>query len=79
MTTEIEFSDWITIGIKNGWCGAPVCSTHDGIPQSREEDEAWEEGSDPCVHIVRLYSDKDEKTAVEENHAPSVWRDHYTR
>jgi hypothetical protein len=70
--------DWITIGIERGWAGPPVCSTHDGIPQSREEEEAWEEGSDPCTHVIRLYTDAEEKKSVEETHSPSQWRNHYT-
>jgi hypothetical protein len=75
----VIFDEWIKLGIEKGWCGAPVCSTHDGIPQSQEEDNLWDEGTDPCIHIVRLYSDKDEQKAVEDNHPPSVWRDHYTK
>ncbi|NBS69974.1 hypothetical protein EBT31_13825 [bacterium] len=79
MSETMDFAEWVKIGITNGWCGAPVCSTHDGIPQSKAEDDQWEEGEDPCIHVIRLYWDKDEQKAVEENHAPSVWRDHYTR
>lgn len=72
------FDEWITFGIKQGWCGAPVCYTHDGLPMSNSEDEMFAEGTDPCLHIVRMYEDAQHKTEVEEAHSPSQWRNHYT-
>lgn len=68
------FEDWIRIGYDNGWIGAPICYTHDGIPTTKEEDDAWVEGEDPCMHILRLYADEEMKRGVEENHSPSQWR-----
>ena len=78
MDEEMDFSDWVAFGIKKGWCGPPVCYPHDGIPSSLEEDEAYEEGNDPCMHIIRLYEDDEQRRAVTENHSPSQWRNHYT-
>jgi hypothetical protein len=72
--TKISFDIWMEAGIINGFVGAPICSTHDGIPMSADEDEQWEEGDDPCIHILRLYSSSEHKTEVEENHSPSLWR-----
>lgn len=72
--TRIEFDAWIEIGLRRGFISPPVCHTHDGMPTTAEEDEAWWEGDDPCIHIVRLYEDKETREAVEENHSPSVWR-----
>ena len=69
----MDFEEWIRIGIENGWAGAPVCYTHDGLPTTAEEDEEFETG-DPCIHIVRLYDDENQKSGVEENHSPTVWR-----
>lgn len=71
--TELNFDEWLKIGMDAGHVGPPVCFTHDGMPTSEDEDEAWEEG-DPCLHILRLYPDSATKIAVEENHSPSVWR-----
>jgi uncharacterized membrane protein YebE (DUF533 family) len=31
-----------------------VCATHDGIPQTDEEEAQWEEGLDPCQVVIRL-------------------------
>lgn len=69
----LEFDEWMAYGLARGWAGPPVCSTHDGIPTSEAEDDEFEEG-DPCIHVIRLYEDAETKAAVEENHAPSVWR-----
>lgn len=67
-------SEWIAIGINHGWCGPPVCETHDGTPISEAEEEQFDEGHDPCISIIRLYLDDDTKAAVEANHSPSQWR-----
>lgn len=70
----MDFEDWLKIGFDNGWVGAPVCDTHDGVPLTASEEKEFEEGSDPCVNILRLYSTVEEKMEVEENHSPSQWR-----
>jgi hypothetical protein len=70
---EKSFDEWLQEGIALGFCGPTICYTHDGLPLTQEEDEQFEEG-DPCVHMLRLYEDRETKIAVEENHSPSVWR-----
>jgi hypothetical protein len=69
----VTYDRWIAIGLKMGWCGPAVCATHDGLPTTAEEDDEMAEG-DPCVHILRLYSDEETRLAVEANHSPSKWR-----
>ena len=71
---DMNFEDWLKLGIENGWCGPAVCYTHDGLPTSEPEDAEFEEGADPCLHIIRLYEDNDHRAAVEANHSPSTWR-----
>lgn len=73
----MSFDDWVSYGIGQGWCGAPVCSTHDGVPTTADEDNAWEQGDDLCIHVIRMYASAEEKRSVEENHSPSVWRNTY--
>lgn len=68
------FNEWLKIGVDNGWCGVPVCSTHDGIPTTEAEDAEFNDGGDPCIHVIRMYESPDDKTAVEQNHSPSQWR-----
>lgn len=69
----MTFDEWLSIGFANGWVGAPICETHDGLPTSEAEDKEFEEG-DPCIHILRLYDTLEHRIEVEENHAPSIWR-----
>lgn len=72
--TDMTFDEWVKAGFDNGWVGAPICETHDGLPLTEAEDAKFSEGEDPCIHILRLYETVEEKLAVEENHSPSVWR-----
>lgn len=75
---DLSFDEWMAYGIKEGWCGPPVCYTHDGLPLSAQEDEEFVE-NDPCIHIVRMYEDEGTKEQVEDNHSPSQWRNIYTK
>lgn len=70
----MSYEEWIELGMKEGWCGPPVCSTHDGVPMSEDEEVDFDDGGDPCIHIVRMYESLEIRDAVEENHSPSVWR-----
>lgn len=62
--SEMDFDSWLKVGLENKWVGPPVCSTHDGLPSTEDEDSAWDEGEDPCIHILRLYVDEDRKSVV---------------
>lgn len=70
---DMDFEEWLRAGIEAGWIGPTICYTHDGLPTSEAEDSDFEEG-DPCIHILRLYENSENKAAVEANHSPSVWR-----
>jgi hypothetical protein len=70
----MAFDEWLRCGIDNGFVGPPVCGTHDGMPTSTSEDDAFDDGHDPCLHILRLYLDAEHKVEIEAAHAPSVWR-----
>ena len=70
--TGMSQSEWLELGLRSGWCGPAVCVIHDGVPSTLEEDE--DEFGEPCIPMVRLYADAVERAAVEENHAPSLWR-----
>lgn len=71
---ELDFEAWLQYGVSKGWCGAPVCEPHDGLPMTEAEETEYSEGGDPCIHVLRLYEDEEEKDGVESNHSPSVWR-----
>lgn len=70
----MDFDQWLKLGFDNGWIGPPVCYTHDGVPMTHDEEAEFDEGSDPCLHVLRLYEDNECKCAVEINHSPSQWR-----
>ena len=73
--TGMDFEEWLKVGMDEGWCGPPVCFVHDGFPESDEEYTIEEiDGEPPCMHMIRLYEDKDHQTAVELAHGPSNWR-----
>ena len=71
---ELDFDNWLEIGVRSGWVSPPVCYTHDGLPTSVTEDAEFEDGSDPCVHIMRCYESQAHKEAIELNYSPAIWR-----
>lgn len=70
----MSYDEWIKIGVKAGWCTAPVCYTHDGLPMTDAEAEEMYEDMDVCIHIVRMCEDKAQQQAIEADHSPSSWR-----
>ena len=52
----MTFDEWLAVGVEQGWVSLPVCQTHEGSPMTNEEMELWED-SDPCIHILRIWSD----------------------
>ena len=50
-----EFEIWLENGIERGWVTEPFCNTHEGDPYMTEEEEKeWEDGGDPCCHVVKF-------------------------
>lgn len=74
MSEEMNFEEWFRYGLKNSFCGPPICPDHDGIPYTDEEMEWLEENGEICVSVVRLYADELERMLIEQAHSPSVWR-----
>ena len=72
--SKIDFDHWMEIGLSRGFVGPPICSTHDGIPYTPDEEQDFENGDDPCVHVIRPYRSHWEREQVEQNHPPSVFR-----
>lgn len=66
--------EWLEYGWKNGYVSAPMCIVHDGWATTPEEDEELEEGHDPCLFMMRVYEDDDQRAAVEANHPAASWR-----
>lgn len=70
----MTFEEWHQIGITNNWCGPTICYTHDGLPTTADEDQQFDDGDDPCMHILRLYPEPEYRVLIEDNHSPSIWR-----
>ena len=51
----MDFNEWLQVGLDQKWISEPVCATHDGVPDTEEEYKEWEEGHDPCQHVLRLW------------------------
>lgn len=68
----MTFDEWVKHGVKNKWCTYPVCETHDGVPMTQAEVDCWEEGDDPCIHVIRLAPTDEEHTELMDS--VPVWR-----
>jgi hypothetical protein len=55
---NISYFEWRDLGIARGWISEPFCDTHDAGPITEEEEEAWENGEDPCMFVFRIYEEK---------------------
>ena len=56
LATSTPIDEWFGYGVEMGYCSEPVCTTHEGLPTTEEEDAEWEEGFDPCSVGVRLWT-----------------------
>ena len=72
--SEMDQEEWLKYGWEQGFCGPPLCFTHDGIPTTPDEDHELDEGYDPCIHCVRLYDDRSHRLGIEINHTETNWR-----
>jgi len=55
----MTFEEWLAFGVANGFCSEQECDTHAGYPVTETEHQLFEQGIDPCIHVVRLGSEKD--------------------
>ena len=52
----MSFDHWLKFGIEQGFCGEGLCIQHEGTPFTRDEEQRYENGDDPCVPVVRVLS-----------------------
>jgi hypothetical protein len=55
----LDFDEWLSYGVENGYCTQQFCQTHGHTEMTDYEEEQFDEGYDPCVHVVRLGTPKD--------------------
>lgn len=53
-SSSMTFEEWLAYGVANGYCSEQVCDTHAGYPVVDLEHQLFEDGIDPCIHVVRL-------------------------
>ena len=59
---NMDFFEWRDLGLANKWISEPFCDTHDTGYMTEEEEQAWENGEDPCMVVFRVWEEniKDE-------------------
>ena len=50
-----SFDEWLAFGVERGWVSEPVCDTHIGPVLTEAELLEFDDGNDPCVHVLRLF------------------------
>ena len=58
-----SLAQWLGFGRQRGWISAIVCETHGDVPMSEEELAEFEAGNDPCISVIRFYTNPERKPA----------------
>jgi hypothetical protein len=45
-------------GVEHGWVSEGVCTTHDLLPVTDGEAADLEEGLDPCIPAIRVWTER---------------------
>ena len=53
---EMTIEEWYEIGRVNNFCSEVACYSHDPIDLTEEEQDAFDEGFDDCIPIIRLWA-----------------------
>lgn len=48
----------VPFGLTAGWIAEGVCQTHDMVPMTEEEESDFDKGFDPCIPVIRVWTDK---------------------
>jgi hypothetical protein len=56
--SSMDYFEWRDLGLAKGWISEPFCDTHAAGPITDEEEQAWENGDDPCMFVFRIYEEK---------------------
>ena len=54
---RMDFFEWRDLGLANKWISEPFCDTHDSRYLTEEEEQAWDDGGDPCMMVFRIWED----------------------
>ena len=72
--TAPTFDEWLLEGVRLGYCSPVVCQTHDGVSLTEEQEDEFDQGFDPCVHVIQVFEDRDQQRFAFENHSPYQYR-----
>ncbi len=64
---EMTIYEWLDYGRQRNFISEAVCDTHDGVPLSETERDQWEAGDEPCIHVVRIYENPEQKMEAEKD------------
>ena len=61
-----DLDEWLDYGKKQGWIVPKiVCQTHDMIPMTERESSEYDDGGEPCIHVIRIFEDEaDQREAL---------------
>lgn len=72
----MTFDEWYETGRANGWCSPARCTMHEAMFITAEEEYEIDEGGDPCIVMMRLYDDDEQRLAVEAHDSAAVYEHH---
>lgn len=59
--SKMTVHEWLELGVAEGFCTEVACEMHEsGSYWTGDEIQAYEDGDDPCIPIVRLWEPEDE-------------------
>ena len=70
----MTFDEWMQYGIDMKWALPVTCANHDGVPMDEEEEDAIDEGHDPCINVIRVCQPS-EYDGIYNNTTAMKWRD----
>lgn len=74
LMTAPSFDEWLLQGVLLGFCSPVLCDTHDGIGLTEDQEDEFEQGFDPCVHVIQVFESKEAQRFIFENHSPIQYR-----
>jgi hypothetical protein len=72
--TAPTFDEWLRQGVSLGFCSPVLCETHDGVGLTEEQEAEFNDGGDPCVHVIQVFESEEHRAFVFDNHSPIHYR-----
>jgi hypothetical protein len=59
-----SLAQWLGFGRERGWISPIVCETHNGIPITEAEALAIDTDDEPCIFVMRFYTDPNQHAQI---------------